>query len=386
VPSRLPSLTGARFIAAGLVFSTHAIFTFPFVSPGVQKTAETLFAPGGTAGVTFFFVLSGFVLTWSVRPGDPAPAFWRRRFFKIYPNHLLTFLAALILLTVVIKDTVRGWDAVPNLLLLHSWHPDVNVRASFNLVSWSLSCEALFYFCFPFLLKLINKVRPERLWFWTILSAASVISIPSFAMLLPDGPMFPPGITSWQLWFGYHLPPVAMLQFVFGIFLAKVVLTGRRLPLRLGGAVALAVGAYFVSPLFPPVYQFNAVMVVPLGLLIAAAATADINGKPTFLGSKLMVWLGEISFAFYLWHDLVLTCGQLWLGEGGNWSTPTTTAVTILLFAVAVVLSWATFKFFEQPIMKRFATSRRTRNLAAATTGPTDTHTDPSRLPAMITS
>lgn len=369
VLSRLPSLTGARFIAAGLVFLTHTTLVLPFASPSLQKTLGGLFGLGGTTGVTFFFVLSGFVLTWSARPGDTPPAFWRRRFFKIYPNHLLTFVAAAIVLTVVAKVAVRGWDAVLNLLLLQSWHTDFAVRSGFNRVSWSLSCEALFYLCFPFLLNLINKVRPERLWFWTILSAASVISIPSFSMLLPDGPMLLSGITSWQLWFGYHFPPVAMLQFIFGIFLARLVLTGRRLPLRLGGAVALAVGAYFLSPLFPPVYHLNAVMVVPLGLLIAAAATADIDGQSTFLGSKPMVWLGEISFAFYLWHGLVLVFGQPWFGDVKTWRTPTTIVAAILLFAVSVLVSWATFKFFEQPIMRRFATSHRRRDLAAARPG-----------------
>jgi len=377
LPSRLPSLTGARFIAAGLVFFCHATLLYPLAAPGAQTTLATLFTNGGFTGVTFFFMLSGFVLAWSVRPGDTAPKFWRRRFFKIYPNHLLTFLAALILLTGVTKATIHGWDGVLNVLLLQSWHPDLMVRTNFNVVAWSLSCEALFYFCFPFLLKLIDKVRPERLWFWTILSAASVISIPTFAKLMPSGQPFPgQGYTDWELWFVFHFPPVQMLTFIFGIFLAKIVLAGRPLPLKLGGAVGLTVGAYFVTSLFGPLYQFTAVMLVPLGLLIAAGAATDVDRQPTFLGNKLMVWLGDISFAFYMWHYMVLVYGHHWLGAGENWSTPTAAAVMILLFAVTLVLSWATFTFVERPIMKRFATSRRKRDPAVATAGATGNHTD----------
>lgn len=365
LPSRLPSLTGARFLAAGLVFVFHATFVYPFSSPAVQENSELLFLQGGYTGVTFFFVLSGFVLTWAVRPGDTAPKFWRRRFFKIYPNHLLTFVAAFILLAVVTKAAVNGWDGVLNLLLLQSWHTDLNVRGSFNPVAWSLSCEALFYFSFPFVIKLINRIRPERLWSWTILTAVAMISIPSFAALLPSGQVFlPMGFTDWELWFAYYFPPVQLLTFVFGILMAKIVLTGQRLPLGFGGATALAVGAYFVTPVFGPVYMFTAVSVVPLGLLIAAAAVADTERRPTFLGNKVMVWLGDISFAFYMWHFLVLAYGHHLLGAGENWSTLTAVAVMVLLFAVTVVLSWLTFAFFEQPIMNRFAKSRRRRDLA----------------------
>jgi peptidoglycan/LPS O-acetylase OafA/YrhL len=239
------------------------------------------------------------------------------------------------------------------------------------VVAWSLSCEALFYFCFPFIIKLVNKVRPERLWFWTILSAASVLSLPTFAKLLPSGQPFPYGFSDWELWFVFHFPPTQMLTFIFGIFLAKIVITRRQLPLKLGGAVALTVAAYFVTPLFGPLYQFSAVMVVPIGLLIAAGAAADADRQPTFLGNRLMVWLGDISFAFYMWHFLVLSYGYQWLVAGESPSTLTAIGVMVLLFAVTLALSWATFTFVEQPIMKRFATSRRKRDVVVVAAGPT---------------
>ena len=372
LPSRLPSLTGARFVAAGLVFLFHSCWqVFWEQTPDPERTSTfPLFFQGGWTGVSFFFVLSGFVLTWAVRPGDDAPTFWRRRFFKIYPNHLLTLIAAAVLLTWVAKTTIDGWDSVLNLLLLQSWDTDIETRISLNPVAWSLSCEALFYFSFPFLIKVIDKVRPERLWFWAILSAGSVVSVPFFATLLPDAePMPIAGFTLHEMWLLFQFPPVRMLEFVFGIFMAKIVITGRRLPLRLGGATALAIGAYFLTPLFGPTFRLQAVMVVPLGLLIAAGAVADTQRQDTFLGNRLMVWLGDISFAFYMWHNMVLIYGYQWLNGGATWSTTTTVAAVALLFVVTLVLSWATFTFVERPIMKRFATSRRKRGLAAVAAG-----------------
>jgi len=54
-------------------------------------------------------------------------------------------------------------DRLLELLLLRRWSPYLTRPHQLNVVAWSLSCEALFYFCFPFIMKLINKVRPERL-------------------------------------------------------------------------------------------------------------------------------------------------------------------------------------------------------------------------------
>ncbi len=49
----------------------------------------------GTSGVTFFFVLSGFVLTWSAQPGTKVFIFYRRRFARIWPAHIVALVPAM---------------------------------------------------------------------------------------------------------------------------------------------------------------------------------------------------------------------------------------------------------------------------------------------------
>ena len=74
--SKLPSLTGLRWIAAMLVFGFH-VGTMGFIAqPQAQAVVSWLFTLG-LSGVQFFFILSGFVLVWSARPGDTRRAFWR---------------------------------------------------------------------------------------------------------------------------------------------------------------------------------------------------------------------------------------------------------------------------------------------------------------------
>ena len=376
-PSRLPTLTGMRFIAAAMVFLFHADLQGLFDSPEAGSALHAIASQGGWTGVGFFFILSGFVLTWAARPGDSTRSFWRRRFFKIYPNHLVTFIAAVLLITLVAQETVEIWRAIPNLLLVQSWFPDLNTSLSLNTVSWSLSAELLFYLSFPLLLRFISRIRPERLWFWAGGVVAVILLVPVIAGTMPPSEPWMPwaNATPTEFWFVYIMPPVRMLEFVFGIILARIVLTGRKVPLGLGGAMALSVLAYFVAPMFPGTYPIAAVTALPLGLLIAAGAVADVQGRRTLLSSRAMVWLGEVSFAFYMWQILVLIYGhQLIAGvdqpatfplPGAGYSTPVALAVLVLLFGVSLLLAWATYALVEQPIMRRFARSRRRPHAAA---------------------
>lgn len=151
-----------------------------------------MFGQGGWTGVAFFFVLSGFVLTWSARPGEPASGFWRRRAAKIVPNYVLTYLAAIGML-LASGLAVGGWRVLPGLFMVESWFPQPDIETSANPVAWSLSCEAVFYVCFPLLLWLIAKIRPERLWYWAIAAAGLVWCVPLIGKaILPATP-----VASW---------------------------------------------------------------------------------------------------------------------------------------------------------------------------------------------
>lgn len=375
IPSRLPSLTGMRFLAAVAVFFFHAIYENLFRDPGAQNVFATIFGQGGWTGVGFFFVLSGFVLTWSARPGDTPRRFWRRRLVKVYPNHLVTFVAALVLLGTA-GAALTPLGTLPNLFLLQSWFPQLDVQVSANPVAWSLSCEALFYLSFPLWFRLLDKVPAGRLWAGVGAVTAAAFCVPVVAGLLPDEPVLPwAPVSEWQFWFVYVLPPVRMLDFVLGILLALIVGKGRWIGLRTVPAALLVLAAYVVADQGPWTYGLVAVPLLPLGLVIAAAAVADVEGRRSLLSTRAMVWLGELSFAFYLWHRLVLIHGHRWLGEGRSWSTPAALGVLALMLAVTLALSWLLNTWVERPMMRRWAVARtrsepagRTEALAAEPT------------------
>ncbi|HVK24306.1 MAG TPA: acyltransferase [Actinokineospora sp.] len=367
------------------VFLYHAILYGGFFSSAeTAGILGTVIAPGGFPCVVFFFVLSGFVLAWSARSADTVPGFWRRRLVKVFPNHLVTTAAAFLLAAIVVGTAITPGSVI-NFALLHSWVPDLSVGFRGNLISWSLSCELLFYLAFPFVMALVRRIPDRGLWLTAGGLVAAVWLVPTLAGVIPPSaalanPAVTPGLdlTMWQHWFVAVFPPVRMLEFVLGMVLARIVQTGRRLPLSVGGTVAVGIAFYALTPLFPGPYRIAATTVAPIGLILVALATAEADGVRSVFSSRVMVFLGEITFAFYLLHWLVLDYGHRLLGT--TWSTPAAAAILLLLTGVTILLSSGLYFGVERPLMRRFGSSRRV-TLAPVIPIPAKPPTPPTELP-----
>lgn len=374
-PGRLPSLTALRFVAAFLVFIFHVHYLGVFNNASVQKWYDFLTNSAGTIGVSFFFVLSGFVLTWAAKPTDTMGRFWRRRFFKIYPSHIAVWLIIVAMLFAS-GTTIRSGPAVANLFLVNSWVPQMdNLIFAVNGVTWSLSTEIAFYLLFPFLILAINKIPANRLWYWAVGVAALALSVPLLSTtFLPDAPMFPVyDQFSWpQMWFAYQFPLVRCLEFIVGILFARIVLSGRWGRIGLGPAALGVLAVYVASLWLPELWTFAAPYALPLGLLISAAATRDVAGRETPLARRPLVWLGEISYAFFLIHLNVLNAAQAafngqWMGYGAfertSWSTPVAVLFLLGCLAVSIGLSWLLYRFVEVPAMRKWSGRRPRRTV-----------------------
>ena len=123
VGRRLDSLTGLRFVAAFAVFCGHAMELGENQWP---ISLDRLVGQAGTA-VSFFFVLSGFVLAWSARDGDRPSTFYRRRVARIYPAYLLAVLLAAVTMVAVLHEKLPVAHLVPVVLLVQSWVPHARV-------------------------------------------------------------------------------------------------------------------------------------------------------------------------------------------------------------------------------------------------------------------
>jgi peptidoglycan/LPS O-acetylase OafA/YrhL len=347
LPSRLPSLTGLRFIAALVVFGFHIHTMGLFADGRAENVVGAVFGQGAT-GVGFFFVLSGFVLTWSARPGASARTVWRRRAAKIVPNHVATWLIALAGLVYAGSNGLSLVPVLAGLVLLQAWIPVQDVYFAVNTPAWSLSCEAAFYAAFPLLLRLVNRVREQRLWLFACGLVAVILLVPALAMPMPG---------DLEYWFVYVFPVTRALEFVLGMVLARIVLSGRWIGIGLWPATALFVVGYAVSGYLPDGFGYVAGTVIPLALLIPAAALADVSGRASPWRNRVWVFLGEISFAFYLLHQIVIRFAEKAFHIESLPTAPAA-AFAFALLVVSLVGAWLLQRVVELPMMRLLQGSR----------------------------
>src|SRR3954447_9661773 len=172
-PTRVPqlqSLTALRFFAALSVVLTHT----GWIATADRSVKDVLDL--GYVGVSFFFVLSGFVLTWSMSPTRTRRRFYFLRFARIWPLHAVT--TAYVGLFIAEKFWIpsgTGIAAVVTATQAFSTHN--HTCYGLNGVSWSLSCEAFFYLLFPFVVTRLLG-RPTRL-----LAALAVVDVMAMALI-----------------------------------------------------------------------------------------------------------------------------------------------------------------------------------------------------------
>ncbi|ANS43779.1 acyltransferase family protein [Serratia inhibens] len=363
-PPKLPSLTGSRFWAALLVFLFHSSLPSdlaPFSDPTIQHIFTVIVGKAGWLGVSYFFILSGFIMVWSARDNDTVGDFYLRRFAKIYPMHCLTWAIAFIIGAMSIYQ-YKLWAS--NLFLLNTWVDDVRYFFVGNRPSWSLCIEAMFYLSFPFLFR-IMKAIPEKfdLLGLTVVTAASLlVQTYIYLWVEPNQMMKAFPISQQHFWVSYIFPPSRIFEFLAGMFAARLLMNGRALVLTKTASFALLAVAYIGAMYLPYQFSMSVVFIIPVCLLIISMAGDDLKNRNTLLNTKTSVWLGEISYSFYMVHFLVLFY-FLNLTAGRKFNLPE----GIALIAVALVLSVSCasflYSYFEVPMMKLILEKCRTKGL-----------------------
>ncbi len=175
--TKLDALTALRFAAAFLVVLGHSRNDFICLAPMPDRIVFN-------QAVTFFFVLSGFILTYvypKLTNKTSIVSFLSKRFARLWPLHAAVFAMHKAL---VVKALVTIYGAAPlslvtaaNLLMVHAWVPLVQFFFSYNAPSWSISTEFFFYLCFPLLLLAMRRA----FWLPLLITGALVVFFISVA-------------------------------------------------------------------------------------------------------------------------------------------------------------------------------------------------------------
>lgn len=346
---RLEQLTSLRFFAALAIVFHHLIGQF-----GVRET----FLPLGQ-GVSFFFVLSGFILAY-VYPHFPDRSaiakFWRARFARIWPAHVASFLLGWALLGYKIEPLT----AIANLALVQAWIPIWDFYFSYNAVSWSISTELFFYLCFPFLLHRWNatwhlKLGAAALLLVGLIWACSALALPPLAP--SNGNAFQPS----QHGVLYINPLARLTEFIVGMAVAQQFRT-RKFTTGIRGGTALEISALLlcianaaatryavaaVDHFFPvaPVIQW----LVPSSSVISFALLIFVMAQGRGYVSALLRWrplvlLGEISFSMYLVHQILI---GYFSSNRGSFMPLGGPFALLVFFAVMISLSYLMWRCIE---------------------------------------
>src|SRR5216683_643435 len=357
---RLPALTSLRFFAAFHVVVFHFQAMQILLGPAWFQKLSSI----GYAGVSFFFVLSGFILVYTYAGRTVIlKDFWRARFARIYPAYAFSLLVtapffffAVLTLNVPFFAWAKAHLKLASglvAILLQAWVPPAAL--SWNAVAWSLSVEAFFYLLFPFLLLLLVRRSQPQLFLIAAASWLTTLALSgSYVLLNPDHLTIINSDVLGAFWLNalkFH--PLARLpEFLLGMACGFLFLRSRRegklaLPLVLSGMAALIVVVYF-SAVIPYPILHTALLAPAFAAIVYGFALRPNWGAP--LENRLLVLCGDASYSLYLLHSMIIgiyfhdRTGQL------RYQSP----IGVLVFVVlAVTISALVYRFIEEPARRK---------------------------------
>jgi len=363
---RLPALTSLRFFAAAHVVIFHFLAMQIFWGPAWYQKLSSI----GYAGVSFFFVLSGFILVYTYAGRRMVlKEFWRARFARIYPAYVFSllitgpwFFFAVLTMNIPFFAWAKAHLKLVSLMvlsLLQAWVPQAAL--SWNPVAWSLSVEAFFYLLFPFLLVfLVRRSQPQLFLIAGASWLATLILSGSYVLLNPDHLTVVNPDVLGAFWLNaLKFNPLSRLpEFLLGMACGFLFLRSRRenklaLPLVLSGIAAFVVVVYF-SAVIPYAILHTALLAPAFAAIVYGLALRPKWGR--FLENRLLVLFGDASYSLYLLHSMIM--GIYFHNQAGQLVHKTFLGVLVfvlLMLAISVLV----YRFIEEPARRKLNPRRK---------------------------
>jgi peptidoglycan/LPS O-acetylase OafA/YrhL len=366
--AHLPELTSMRFAAAMVVLLGHfaAFVEFPrWIAPML-----------GGYGVSFFFVLSGFILTyryWDEFAAGVRFAAYRRYFAarvaRVYPSYVLALLLITVLFAVIEQlrpgavslpgNTLVSW--IVNLLALQTFAKSWATQQLWNGPAWSISTEFCFYALFPFILVLLaRRASTLRALFAALAFTVAYGAATQAAILwLVIG-------HGWDRWFWLELAASRNIvwrlpEFLVGVIAARLCYGGHfgwlasrgvRDALLLAGLAGVVLLNY--AP-WPPDTQETAFLVnrhfrldlgymLPFACILVALAAGPTFATPV-LARRAGVFLGEASYGIYIYHWIFWMSLDHYKAAGH----PVSAGLVTAMVALTILFASASYAWFERP-------------------------------------
>jgi len=344
---RFRGFNALRALAALGVVAAHTLTTSPLTSLP-KYVVENL-----ATGVALFFVISGFLLwrPFAASLGDRAKVsvkrFFANRALRIVP------LYTVVVLVVFFATEAHPAEALLRLARALSF---TGVYAGDDLlpVAWSLDDEVAFYLLLPVLFVVLmawRRPRQRLVLGVGIIGALSLVSLVALALTPQDQAITGGPLTK------FHLFGLGMLLASLHVRRPRYGLSPRMLALGAAGViVAFSVSGFAYEQ---HMYLFNPVCGVASFLLVGIAAFSGPQARLTrVLSLRPLVFLGEISYGIYLWHEAI---HHVLFNEGVLSSSYVPGFLEIAMCTIA--LATGTYYLVEKPALRlknRWAVPRST--------------------------
>jgi peptidoglycan/LPS O-acetylase OafA/YrhL len=297
--AELRALTGFRFFAAIYVVWLH-------FAPLKAGLAATFIGHGG-ASVKFFFMLSGFILTYvhdqsSELDASARRTFWVARFARIYPVYALAFLlftpsiyTSLVMLHGHSTQTASRMVVygIASLTLLQAW--STKLAYGWNPPGWSLSAEAFFYAFFPHVLVRLRRLPLRRVvcvgvLLWVIAFLPHLI-----ASAFPGKETAIGGVDEIV----EFMPIFRIAEFIGGMVLARIFLEKPQVSDFASRVLWLTLVALLVTLLFCP-SRYIGLLIFPEFALLILGLSSSAGWLSRIAGAQPLHLLGEASYSVYI--------------------------------------------------------------------------------------
>ncbi|MCB0418880.1 MAG: acyltransferase [Bdellovibrionaceae bacterium] len=313
----LRAVSGLRFFAAFHVIAFHTFQAGKLVENEWLRN----WVGAGYTGVSFFFVLSGFVIGYSYLGQLPLPKarrrFWKARLLRIYPSYFISILPGLVafiwfqLSSGAFNPRAFGGASLA-LALGQSWYPPIAML--WNPPAWSLSVEAFFYMLFPFVAGSVLRVqRPGRIVL--LILVLYCLGLSETLVFLHNKPLSEylaanSTLGDFSTEFVKFFPVMHLHEFLIGLLASRFLTLRTELAFfseRIGSALqwlsaGLIVGICSVSPQIPYFLLHNGLMAPLAAILLLMVSMFPDTVLARFFGSRPLVVLGNASYALYIFH------------------------------------------------------------------------------------